>query len=56
MMGAITFKTVIHLPKAATKAEGEKVALSADRTTVTIKSSLMDLFDNPKSLNFRVEY
>jgi hypothetical protein len=31
MMGAITFRTVIHLPKGAAKAEGEKVELSADK-------------------------
>ena len=56
MMGTVTFRTVIHLPKAAVKAEGERIELSADKKTVTIKSSLMDLFENPKALNFRIEY
>ncbi len=56
MMSAITYSTIIHLPKPARKAEGEKLQLSADKKTVTIKSSLMDLFENPKALNFRIEY
>lgn len=56
MMGTITFRTVIHLPKAAVTAEGEKIELSADKKTVTINSSLMDLFENPKALHFRVVY
>jgi hypothetical protein len=56
MMGTVSFKTVIHLPKAAAKAEGEKLELSADKKTVTIRSSLMDIFENPGSLNFRIEY
>ena len=56
MMETIAFKTIIHLPKAARKAEGERVELSADKKTVTIKSSLLDLFENPKALGFRIEY
>lgn len=56
MMSSITYNTIIHLPKAAKKAEGEKIKLSADRMTITIKSTLMDLFDDPKSLGFVVEY
>jgi len=56
MMGSVTFNTVINLPKPASKVEGEKVKLSADKKTVTIKSSLMDLFETPKSLAFKIEY
>ena len=56
MMGSITFKTIIHLPKAASKADGAKLKLSADKKTVTIESSMTDLFENPKALAFRVEY
>jgi hypothetical protein len=56
MMGTITFKTVIHLHKPAKKAEGEKLTLSDDKKTVTIKSNLGDLFDNPKSLGYKIEY
>jgi hypothetical protein len=56
MMSSITYNTIIHLPKAAKKAEGEKIKLSADKKTITIKSTLMDLFDDPKSLGFAIEY
>jgi len=56
MMGTITFSTVIHLPKPASTVEGEKVKLSADKKTVTVKSSLIDLFENPKSLGFKIVY
>ncbi|HEU0110753.1 MAG TPA: hypothetical protein VFQ73_07740 [Flavisolibacter sp.] len=56
MMGAVTFKSIIHLPRAATKIEGEKAKLSDDKKTVTISSALTDLFENPSSLNFRIEY
>jgi hypothetical protein len=56
MMSSITYNTIIHLPRAAKKAEGEKIKLSADKKTVTIKSTLMDLFDDPKSLGFAIEY
>jgi hypothetical protein len=56
MLGSITYTSIIHLPKPATKVEGTLVKLSDDKKTVTIKSTLADLFDNPKSLGFRIEY
>ena len=56
IMSSITYNTIIHLPKAAKKAEGEKIKLSADKKTITIKSTLMDLFNDPKSLGFVIEY
>lgn len=56
MMSSITYNTIIHLPKAAKKAEGKKIKLSTDKKTITIKSTLMDLFDDPKSLGFVIEY
>jgi hypothetical protein len=56
MLGSITYTSILHLPKPATKVEGAMVKLSDDKKTVTIKSTLADLFDNPKSLGFRIEY
>jgi len=56
MMEAITYKTIIRLPRPARKAEGGKLTLSSDRKTVTIQSTLSDLFNNAPSLNFRIEY
>ena len=56
MMESITYTSILHLPKPATKVEGTMVKISDDKKTVTIKSTLSDLFDNPKSLGFRIEY
>lgn len=56
MMSAVTFGTVIHLPKAVKNATGDKVSVSDDKKTVRIKYTLLDLKKNPKSLEFKVEY
>jgi hypothetical protein len=47
---------VIHLPKPAKKAEGAKIKLSDDKKTVTINATLSDLFNDPNSFAYRVEY
>ena len=56
MMESVSFTSIIHLPRAATVATGEKVQLSADKKTVTIKTNMKDLLTNPKSLDFKVTY
>ncbi len=56
MLGSVTYTSILHLPKPVTKVEGTMVKLSDDKKTVTIKSTLSDLFENPKSLAFRIEY
>jgi hypothetical protein len=56
MMSEATVNTIIHLPKPAKKAEGAKVKLSDDKKTVTINASLSDLFNEPNSFAYRIEY
>lgn len=56
MMSDASMSTVIHLPKAAKKAEGQKVQLSKDKKNITIKTSLSDLLSNPQSFAYRIEY
>jgi hypothetical protein len=56
VMPEASISTVIHLPKPAKKAEGANVKLSDDKKTITIKSTLNELFNNPNSLSYRVEY
>ncbi|HEX2532295.1 MAG TPA: hypothetical protein VHK69_01090 [Chitinophagaceae bacterium] len=56
MMESVKMNTVIHLPRAAKKAEGTGVKLSSDRKTVTISASLSDIASDPKVLGYRVEY
>jgi hypothetical protein len=56
MVSEATVNTVIHLPKPAKKAEGAKIKLSDDKKTVTINATLSDLFNDPNSFAYRVEY
>lgn len=56
MVSEASINTVIRLPKAAKKAEGTNVKLSEDKKTITVKSTLNELFDKPEALSYRVEY
>jgi hypothetical protein len=56
LMTEATVNTVIHLPKPAKKVEGAKVKLSEDKKTVTVNASFADLFNDPNSFAYRVEY
>jgi hypothetical protein len=56
MMESVNFTTIINLPRAATKVSGDNAKLSDNKKQVIIKTSMVDLLDNPKSLAFRVEY
>lgn len=56
MLEGVTFRSIFHLPKAAKKITGTNATLSADKKTVTVKASMVDLFDNPQALSFRIEY
>jgi len=56
MLEGITFKTVIHLPKAVTSATGEKVSVSDDKKTVRVSYTLMDVMKSPKALEFKISY
>jgi len=52
----ITIKTIYNLPKAATKAEGKGINLSADKRKVTIETTLDDFFDNPGLFEYEIEF
>jgi len=56
MLESVTFTSIIRLPRPATAATGSKVELSADKKTVTIKTSMKDVMTNPKALDFRITY
>jgi hypothetical protein len=47
---------VINLPRPATKVEGKNAKLSADKKKVTISASSEDFFDNPATLEYRIEF
>ncbi|MES1219722.1 MAG: hypothetical protein ABUT20_29750 [Bacteroidota bacterium] len=56
MMGDMNYKTVIVLPKAVKKYKGNNSTISADKKTISFKSSLTDLLKNPQALEFDLEY
>ena len=47
---------IINLPRAATKVEGKNAKLSDDKNKVTIKADIDDFFDDPATMEFRIEY
>jgi hypothetical protein len=53
---SITHTWVYRLPRPVSSVEGEKVSLSDDRRTVTVRATLDDLFTDPGSLAFKVKY
>jgi hypothetical protein len=56
LLSQITFSTAIRLPKAITSAKGDKISVSDDKRTVLIKTNMLDMIKNPKSLEFKIEY
>ncbi len=56
MLEGISYKTVFKLPRPVKNIVGEKVVLSEDKKTATIKSTLADLINNPGDLAFKIEY
>lgn len=56
MLEGFKTNTVIHLPRPAKKVEGSRAQLSADKKTLTLNASLMDLYQNPEALSYRVEF
>jgi len=50
------FRTIINLPRPATKAEGKNVQLSEDKQKITIENTLDDFFDEPGKFEFTIEY
>ena len=56
MLAAIKFHTVIHLPRAVKKVTATKPIVSADKKTVTINGTLVDLFKNPQVFSYTIDY
>jgi hypothetical protein len=56
MMGDMNFKTVIVLPKPVKKYKGSEANVSADKKTITFKSSLGDFFEKPEAFEYELEY
>ncbi|MBC7946818.1 MAG: hypothetical protein H7Y42_02985 [Chitinophagaceae bacterium] len=52
----MTNTIIINLPKPAKKAEGKNVKLSEDKRKLTVASSSEDFFDDPTSMEFKIEY
>lgn len=56
MMGDMNFKTIIVLPKPVKKYKGSESDISADKKTITFKSSLGDFFEKPEAFEYELEY
>ena len=56
MMGDMTYKTIIVLPKPAKKYTGKEVQASADKKTLTFTTSLTDMLNRPEAAEYNVEY
>lgn len=56
MLESFKMNTVINLPRAAKSVTGKNASLSADKKTLTVKATLMDLFENPDAFAYRIEY
>lgn len=52
----VTTAIIINLPRPAKKTEGKNVKLSDDKKTVTIKADINDFYDDPATMEFRIEY
>lgn len=56
MMGMFTYKLEYHFPKKIKKSSVENATYSLDGKTMTIETSMMELFENPDKYNFTVEF
>ena len=52
----MTATYVINLPRVAIRVEGKNAKLSDDKKKVTIKADIDDFFDDPATMEFRIEY
>ena len=56
-MGApMTVKTILNLPRPATKVEAKGAEISADKKKITITATIDDLFDEPGKFEYLIEY
>lgn len=56
MMKDASISTVIHFPRPVKKVDSDKVQLSADKKTVTLKLSMGDYLAHPEFMNLIVQY
>lgn len=56
MMGEMTYKTTIVLPKPVKHYKGNDASISADKKTISFKNNLTNLLKKPESLEFELEY
>jgi len=56
MMGEMTYKTTIVLPKPVKHYRGNNPAISGDKKTITFKNNLTNLLKKPQSLEFELDY
>lgn len=52
----INYTTTIVLPRAVKTVDNPLAKLSEDKKTVVMKFNLIDVFENPKQFNYRIEY
>lgn len=56
MMGEMTYKTTIVLPKPVKHYSGNNPSVSADKKTIVFKNNLTNIFKNPQSFAFDLDY
>ena len=56
MMGEMIYKTIVVLPKSVKNFKGNGSTISADKKTVSFRTTLTELLNNPKSLEFELNY
>jgi len=56
MMGEMTYKTTIVLPKPVKHYKGDNATISADKKTITFKSNLTNLLKKAEALEYELDY
>jgi len=56
IMGEMSYKTIIELPKPVKKYTGNQSILSNDKKTVTFLSTFTDMLNKPEAAAYSVEY
>lgn len=56
MLKDATISTVIHFPRKIKKVSSDKVILSEDKKTITLKVTMGEYLEHPESMNIVVEY
>ena len=52
----MNIKTIINLPRPASKANGKGLALSEDKKKIVIEATIDDFFDNPEKFEYEIDY